>query len=74
MVDPLNYISRSSQCTTTGVTKAVVCVIMSEELCYSERAAHVVAVAGLLSHCLNGALPYVRRHVTVLKCVECVIK
>ena len=25
MVDPLSYVSRSSQCSTTGVTKAVVC-------------------------------------------------
>ena len=26
---PLGFISRSSQCSTTGVTKAVVCVILS---------------------------------------------
>ena len=29
MVDPLSYFSRSNQSSTTGVTKAVVCVILS---------------------------------------------
>ena len=42
-------ISRSSQCSTTGVT---------------ERVAHMAA-AGFLSHYLSGPLPYVRRHITV---------
>ena len=27
--EPIEFISRSSQCSTTGVTKAVVCVIPS---------------------------------------------
>ena len=29
--------------------------------------AHVVAAAGFLSHCLNGYIPYARRHITVNK-------
>ena len=28
-VDPLSYFSRSSQCSTTGVAKVVVCIILS---------------------------------------------
>ena len=31
-------------------------------------------VCSFLSHYLNGPLPYVRRHITVLKCVEFVVK
>ena len=38
-----------------------------------ERVAQVAA-AGSLSRSLNGPLPYVRRHITVTKCVECVVK
>ena len=41
--------------------------------CYSKRVVHVVVAAGLLSRYLNGALPCVLRHITVLKCVECVV-
>ena len=65
-------ISHSSQCSTTGVTKAVVCAILSgmvhikEPLLLPERVAYVVA-AGFLSHYLSGPLPYVWRHITVNK-------
>ena len=48
----------SSQCSTTGVTKAMVCTILS--------VAHVAA-AGFPSHYLSGPIPYVRRHITVNK-------
>ena len=33
-----------------------------------------VAAAGFLSRYLNGPLPYVQRHITVKKSVECVVK
>ena len=38
----------------TGVSKAMVCDILS-----IERVAHVVAAAGFLSRYMNGSLPYV---------------
>ena len=54
----------------TGVTKAVVCAILSmgwcikkNPCCYSER----VAAVGFLSRYLNGSLPYVRRYITLNK-------
>ena len=51
-IDPswwtLRAISRSSQCSTTGVTNAVVCAIVSVGRC--------VAAAGFLSRYLNGPL------------------
>ena len=61
-----HYISRSSQCSTTGVSKAMVCIILSVGwvhikeplLLIGKRVAHVAA-AGFLSHYLNGHLPYV---------------
>ena len=31
-----------------------------------EKSSHVVAAAGFLSRNMNAALPYVRRHITVL--------
>ena len=51
-------ISHSSQCSMTGVTKAVVCVILSMHIKEPllEGVAHVEA-AGFLSHYLNGRLP-----------------
>ena len=57
-------ISCSSQCSTTAVTKAVVCVMVhiKEPLLLI---AHV-AVAGFLSRYLSGPLPYVRHHITEL--------
>ena len=36
-------------------------------LLIGKKVAHVTAAAGFLSHCLNGPLPYVRRHITVNK-------
>ena len=30
--------------------------------------------SGFISYYLSGPLPYVRRHITVNKCVECVVK
>ena len=65
-------ISRSSQCSTTGVTKAVVCAILSgmvhikEPLLLIGKSSHVVA-AGFFSYYLSGPLLYVRRHITVNK-------
>ena len=65
------WISRSSQCSTAGVTKAVVCVILSVGWCISERVAHVVA-ARFISRYLNIPLSYVWRHITVNKiCSVC---
>ena len=53
----------------TGVTKVMVCVILSVgwciqkiPCCYSEKVAHVVAAACFLSCYLNGPLQYVWRH------------
>ena len=40
----------------------------------SKRVAHVVVAEGFLSHYLSGPLPYVRIHITVLNCVECIVK
>ena len=39
----------------------------------SENVAHVGA-AGFLYHYLSGPLPYIRRHITLNKNVECVVK
>ena len=39
-----------------------------------KRRAHVVMAAGFLSRYMNGSLSYARRHITVLKCVECVVQ
>ena len=47
---------RSSQCTTTGVTKVVLCVILSGMM--HIRVAYLAA-AGFLSRYLSGPLPYV---------------
>ena len=43
-------------------------------LLIKKKIAHEVAAAGFLSRYLNGPLTYVHCHVTILKCVECVIK
>ena len=32
--EPIEHISRSSQCSTTGVTKTVVCAILSVGWCF----------------------------------------
>ena len=62
-------ISYSSQCSTIGLTKAVVYAILSvhikDSLSQSERAAYVVAAAVFLFRCLSGSLPYVRSQITV---------
>ena len=50
---PIKFISRSSQCSTTGATKAVLhCLRMhiKEPLLPYERVAIEVAVAGFMSH------------------------
>ena len=52
-------ISRSSQCSTTGVTKAVVCVILcgmvhNKEPLLLIRKSSLLAAAGFLSHYKNG--------------------
>ena len=41
---------------------------------YLERVAHVVVAADFLSRYMSGPLPYVQCDITVLKCIECVIK
>ena len=66
-------ISRSSQCSTTGVTKAVVCVILSGMMHIKEP----LLLIGKNSPCggsgfplscyLNSPLPYVWRHITINK-------
>ena len=62
-------ISRSSQCSTTGVTKAVVCAILSVGCCIYERilaaTARIAHLVDFLSRHLNDPLAYVRRHITV---------
>ena len=53
-------ISRSSQCSTTGVTNAILCIILSYKRTLAanrKRVAHVMA-AGFLSRYLSGPLPY----------------
>ena len=56
----------SSQCSTTVVTKAVVCYPVSE-IVEHKRSLAADRKEGFLSHCLNGPLPYVRCHITVDK-------
>ena len=68
MVDSVSYFS-FSQCSTTGVTKVVVCVCgmvrIKEPLLLLEKCLdQVVAVAGFSSDYLSDPL---RRHITVLK-------
>ena len=59
--------SRSSQCSTTGVTKAVVCAIQSGIVHIkrkihdaNQKVAHEVALAGFLSRYLNGLLSHAK--------------
>ena len=47
---------------------------IKDPLLLKKRLAHVVAAAGFLSRYLNGALPYDQRHLTVIYCVEYVVK
>ena len=67
-------ISRCSQCSITGVTKAAVCIILYWDGAYKrplaanrKKVAHAVASIGLLIRYMNGPLPYVWRHITVRK-------
>ena len=48
-------------------------VAYKRTLAANRKVAHVVA-AGFLFRYVNGPLPYVRRHITVTKCVECIVK
>ena len=59
----LVFTSLSSQCSTTGVTKAVVCAILSVG---KSSACHGGKRFPLYLY-LYDTLPYVRRHITVLK-------
>ena len=66
-------ISHFSQCSTTGITNAVVSIILSVRgsiwkipCCWLKRVAHVVA-AGFLSGYIRGPLPHVWHHITVNK-------
>ena len=65
-------ISHSSQCSTTGITKAVVCAILSGMVHIKEPLLLIVKSSpcggsGFISHYLNGPLPYVWCHITVNK-------
>ena len=58
----------SNQCPTTGISNAVVCIILSVgkmrikiPCCQSKRIVHGVVSTSLPSHCLCGSLPYVWR-------------
>ena len=58
-------ISHSCQCSTNGVTKAVVCTVLfvgwciqKIPCCYLERVAYEAVAAGFLSRCLSGLLPH----------------
>ena len=50
------FLVPASQCSTTGVTKAVICVMLT--VVHTDIVAHVAA-AGFPSRYLNGPLPYV---------------
>ena len=73
-IDPLWWthwaISRSSQCSTTGVTKTGMCnpgcgiMHIEEPLLLIEKSNQF---SGFLSSYLNGSLPYVRCHITISK-------
>ena len=64
----------------TGVTKAVVCDILSGMVDIKEPLLLIgksspCGAAGFLSRYLSSPLPYVRCHITVnKKCVECMVK
>ena len=63
-------ISRSSQCSTTGVTKAVVCIILSVGWFIKKKEPLLLigkSSPGFLSRYLRGPLPYVWRHIAVNK-------
>ena len=49
-------------------------VHIKEPLLLLRKIDHIVAAAGFLSCYLNGPLLYIRCHIIVLKCVECVVK
>ena len=57
-------IARTRQCSTTGVTKAVVCVISCLWYDAHKNVAYVAA-ASFLSLYMSGPLPYVWGHITV---------
>ena len=59
-------ISRSSQCSTIGVTKPVVCVPLCSDSAYKRTLAanRKAAAAGFLSRSLSCPLLNVRRHIT----------
>ena len=61
--DVITSISLSSQCSTTGGKKAVVCVILSGMMHIKES----LLLIGKSSPCgyRSGPLPYVWRHITV---------
>ena len=81
MAHPLSYFSRSSQCSTTGVTKAVVYAILS---CGMVHIKEPLRLIGKSSPCGDSwfplslsewsfticPTPYNRK----IKCVECVVK
>ena len=60
-------ICRSSQCSTTGVTKVVYVLSCLWDGAYKRTLVVDVAAAGFISLYLSGPLPYVRRHITVNK-------
>ena len=60
----------SNQCFTSGVTKAVICSILSG-MVHIKEPLLLIGKSGFLFRCLSGPLPYVQCH---MKCVECIIK
>ena len=67
------FIYRSSQCSMTSVTKAVVCIILSVGWCIYKRTLAAnrkekpMWRQWVSSHYLSGPLPFVWRHITVNK-------
>ena len=78
MVDPLSYFSFQpvlhDWCNKGHMCYHVCGVMHIKDPLLLIRVVHVVVAVGFLSHYMNGPLLYVRRHITVLKSVECVIK
>ena len=79
MVDPLSYFSFQPVIHDWGIKGRGMCypvcgmVHIKQLLLLIGKSTHV-GVAGFLSRYVNGPLPYVRRHITVTKCVQCVVK
>ena len=73
MVDPLN-ISHYSQCSMTGMCYPVCGVVHIKEPLLLIRKSSPYSVGSEFLFSLYGHLPYVQCHITILKCVEYVVK